>query len=268
MHIASKVLLGIGVIITGIGIVMFAMGADKFSELEDWKPTFSLENSTSGNITIIDLDGKGELGYTFYMKGNYVDEDENGRYDACENANITVSHDGQTNTLFSGSIAEANESENKYYEEVGEGFSGCSIGKEGEDSSLDNGLIKIGRACYGCMNGTSNITSNVPVWVTYDDQNIGEVVEDVVEGGLGILGGIGGLCCGIIFLIIGGILAITLKDKEELTMGMSMDGTGAVMVTQMPGQVAQMPGQGIPTLGAQQTQPVQESGPTITPDQE
>ena len=265
MHIATKIVIGIGILITLGGAVLAFMGAEKLGELEDWEPEFSLENSTSGDITIVDYDGQGELGFTFYVKGEYVDSDGDGKYDACEEANITVSHNGKTNRGFSGSIVEADESEDKYYSEVGEADSGCNVGKENDDSMIhDNGttLIKVGRACYGCMNGTANITSNVPVWVTYDDHNLGEVIEDVVEGGLGLLGGFGGICCGILFLIIGGILAITLKDKEELTMGMSMDGSGAVMVTQMPGQ-------GVPTLGAEvptTQQPVQESGPSLTPD--
>ena len=266
MHIATKIVFGIGILITVGGIVLTFMGADKLGELEDFEPEFSLVNATSGNITLIDYDGMGELGLTFYVAGEYADADGDGEYDACVDAEITVFHDGKTNRGFSGYIADADESENRYYSEVGGEDSGCNVGKENKDSMMShdgNALIKIGRACFGCMNGTSNISSNVPVWITYDDQNLGEVIEDVVEGGLGLLGGFGGICCGLVFIIIGGILAVTMKDKEELEMtGMSMTSTGAVMVTQMPGQ-------GIPTLGeeAPVQQPTQDNGATLIPDQ-
>ena len=268
MHIVSKVVIGIGILFTVGGIVLAFMGVDKLGELEEFEPEFSIVNATSGNITLIDYDGMGELGFTFYVAGEYVDADGDDQYDACVEAEITVFHDVKTNRGFSGNIVEANESENKYYSEVGDAYSECNVGKDNKESMTShNGdaLIKIGRACYGCMNGTSNISSNVPVWVTYDDQNLGEVIEDVIEGSLGLVGGFGGVCCGVIFLIIGGILAITMKDKEELSMaGMNMTSTGAVMVTQIPGQ-------NIPTLGAEvptTQQPVQDSGPTLIPDQE
>ena len=43
-----------------------------------------------------------------------------------------------------------------------------------------NGLVKIGRACWGCYEGNVSFESNQSVWVTYDEK----VGEEIAEDGL------------------------------------------------------------------------------------
>jgi len=49
----------------------------------------------------------------------------------------------------------------------------------------------------------------VPMW-----EVLGEVVEDAAGGILGILGGVGLAGCGICSLVLGGVLALVLKDPQ------------------------------------------------------
>ena len=93
-----------------------------------------------------------------------------------------------------------------------------SLNKESGQKS--DGLVKIGRACYACYAGNLSFESNVPVWVTYDDKLFSKKswmkFSAYSAGFIGI--GFGGLCCGIIFLIIGIIMALTMKDNGEQQM--------------------------------------------------
>jgi hypothetical protein len=62
--------------------------------------------------------------------------------------------------------------------------------------------------------------SNTEVWVTYDDYLIEKLVEGFFEGAggiMGIIGGVGLSGCGVCFLLLGGILALVLKDPKEAT---------------------------------------------------
>ena len=64
--------------------------------------------------------------------------------------------------------------------------------------------------------------SNQSVYVVSDDDwDIGVEVGIAI---LGFLGGVGSLCCGIIFLIVGTILVFTLKDEDVQPMMMNQDG--------------------------------------------
>ena len=90
MHTAAKVLLIIGVAFTLLGIGAFALGIGSAQDIEDSVNTFEIKGETSGIIEIEDSDGIGEVGLTFWVKGTYVDSDENGYWDACENTEVTV----------------------------------------------------------------------------------------------------------------------------------------------------------------------------------
>ena len=66
--------------------------------------------------------------------------------------------------------------------------------------------------------GAYTIESNedfelVPMWSV-----LGEVVEDAAGGILGILGGVGLAGCGICSLLLGGVLALVLKDPQPPVM--------------------------------------------------
>ena len=220
MHVASKTFLGIGAVLLMIGLVMSGSGigsvkdaGGSFEDLGD----FAVENTTSGTDTVTDEDGRGDFGFTFWIEGEYLDEDGDGRWDHCEATNITIlSHpDVSTEGIFEG----AEEINGSFYYEINDIYDGCEAdeGNQNTDRSGE-GLIKIGRGCWGCYGGTMEFESDTPVWVTNDDYLLGKLVEgglDAASGILGIIGGISIICGGACFLLLGGILAIVLNDPKE-----------------------------------------------------
>jgi hypothetical protein len=222
MHTAAKVLLILGTIATVLGVIGFALGADKIDDLEESANQFELKDVTEGTIMIDDEDGQGELGLTFWVKGVYEDLDGNGYWDACNNTKVEVIENPEI--IESNWSTGASELDGKFYNEVVANYSGsdesdCAVNDNNMDLSKNgDGLVKIGRACFGCTDGNFSFTSNQSVWVTYDDKILADVFEDGVAVLLGMGGGFLGICCGVLLLIIGGILALTLNDNKQQVM--------------------------------------------------
>jgi len=103
MHISGKIMIPLGLVILILGVAMMVLGVGKgvedLSGLEDYG--FSVENATSGTIEIEDNDGEGDVGVTFWVEGEYVDEDENGIWDVCDDTNITITQHPAVNTDWS-----------------------------------------------------------------------------------------------------------------------------------------------------------------------
>jgi len=223
MHVAGKVFLGIGVLFLVLGIVMGDSGVgsvrDAGDSLEDLGD-FTIENANSGTVNVTDEDGKGDLGFTFWIEGEYLDEDGDGRWDHCAAINITIlSHPEISDDEFWGE--DARELNGSFYYEVNGLYDGCEADEENVNRDREGeGLIKVGRACLGCYAGPMEFESNVEVLVTNDDYLLGILIE-AAAGGLGgvfgIIGGVGLSCCGACFLLLGGILAIALNDPKEAT---------------------------------------------------
>ena len=222
MHTAAKVLLIIGTLVTILGAIGFALGADKVEDLEESVNQYELKDVTEGTIMIDDEDGQGELGLTFWVKGTYEDLDANGIWDVCDSTNVSVTSSPEI--IESDWSNGASELDGEFYYEVVANHSDsdesdCAANEN--NTNLDkrgDGLVKIGKACYGCTDGDFSFTSNQSVWVTYDDKIMGDVVEDGIAVLLRMGGGFLGICCGVLFLIIGGILALTLKDNKQEVM--------------------------------------------------
>ena len=98
------------------------------------------------------------------------------------------------------------------------------------------GLVKIGRACWGCYEGNVSFESNQSVWVTYDENTGEKLGDDIGIMILGFFGGFGSICCGVLFLIIGGIMALTMKDNKNQKM-MYMPPAGNQMLSAQTGAV-------------------------------
>jgi hypothetical protein len=57
---------------SGLGSVKDA--GDSLEDLGD----FAIENTNSGAVNVTDKDGQGDLGFTFWIEGEYLDEDGDG----------------------------------------------------------------------------------------------------------------------------------------------------------------------------------------------
>ena len=211
MHTAAKVLLIIGTIATVIGIVGFALGAGQVDDLEDSWNTFEFEDATNGTIMIEDVDGKGDAGLTFWVKGVYEDKDEDGTWDVCQNTEVTITESPDVNNSWEwAGLLDGN-----FYYEV-QANQQCDANDRNTNYDRDGkGLVKIGRACWGCYEGNVSFESNQSVWVTYDEKVGEKLGDDIGIMILGFVGGFGSICCGVLFLIIGGIMALTMKDNKD-----------------------------------------------------
>ncbi len=214
MHTAAKVLLIIGTIATVIGIGGFAIGAGQVDDIEDSWNTFEFEDATNGTIIIEDTDGNGDIGLTFWVKGVYEDKDGDGTWDVCQNTNVTITESPDVNNSWDW----AEFLDGNFYNEV-QANQRCDANDKNTNYDRESkGLAKIGRACWGCYAGNVSFESNQSVWVTYEEKVGEELGEDVGILILGFIGGFGGICCGVLFLIIGGIMALTMKDNKQQMM--------------------------------------------------
>ena len=221
MRTATKVVLIFGVVFLLLGVGVFVLGVGAAEDIEDELKKYEISGENSGTIEIDDSDGIGELGLTFWVKGVYEDTDMNGIWDVCDNTEVTVTAKPSVDETWAENASEMNG--DFYYEVVynydGNESSDCAAaGKNKENERKGQGLVKIGRACYGCTSGTFEFESNQNVWVSYDDKVGEEVIEDLIGAFFGTVGGSGLMCCGVLFLIIGGILALTLKDDNQQPM--------------------------------------------------
>ena len=209
MHIVGKVMSGLGAVILLLCVVIFAFGVSSVSEnIEDVNYVISDQNS--GYVEVYDDDYNGDIGFTIYVEGVYEDTNNDGAWDICDSVNITAIHDGKYMENFgtNESYAVNASDDERFYFEVGEPNAGCNVGA-GETRIVDGKeLVKIGRACWGCMNGTLTIESNEPIWVVYDDEEMAELIG-------GIFAALSSTClfpCGCCFLILGLILGFTMSE--------------------------------------------------------
>ena len=220
------ILVGLGVFL--IGIVGMIVGAAGIGGVEEEWNNFALEDVTNGTVTIEDNDGIGDVGVTFWVKGEYLDDDENGLWDVCEQVGIRVIEKPTVSETWATGASEFN---GDFYSEVlydfdKEGTSSCESDYRNKNNEREaNGLVKIGRACYGCLAGDFTFESNETVWVTYDDALGEEIAEEVGLIVLGFLGGSGALCCGVVVMLIGVILIFTLNDDAPVQMQVAADGS-------------------------------------------
>ena len=213
----AKITIFIGLGIFLMGVVGMIIGAAGIGGVEEEWNNFALEDVTNGTVTIEDNDGIGDVGVTFWVKGEYVDDDENGLWDVCEQVGIRVTEKPEvTETWATG----AYEFEGDFYSEVlydfdKEGTSSCESDYRNKNNEREaNGLVKIGRACYGCLAGDFTFESNETVWVTYDDALGEEIAGEVGLIVLGFLGGSGALCCDWSFV---------LNPSSENTVGVGIN---------------------------------------------
>ena len=204
MHTAGKVLLIIGGVITALGIAITVMGAAS-AELDPSK-----ENEwegTSGTFTI-----PGDDIYGVYTKGS-VD------CNAIDNSIISIKN-----------------GDSEVFEKECENNT--------EDDYLDDDYQRVGSISWIFGSTTSGdqvtINSDVEIYIVGDIEAFGEAVGGIFAAAGGILIAI----CGGVILLIGLILALTLKTKDPVIVQQGQMMGGQMMAGQMPMQ--QMPAQQMP----------------------
>ena len=225
MHAGVKVAFVIGGILLVVGGMFTIRGIAAFSELEG-EDTFTLVKVTNGTITIEDDDGKGDVGVTFFVEGNYEDNNLNRIWDHCETTNVTIISAPETNSDW-----DQNRSGDFFYDVNYEAdFEGCEA--HGDNKNFDReslGLIRLGHACLACYAGNISFESDNEVWVQYDDP----ILEDIGAGALQLGIGACSCLCSLIVLIVGVIVLVSATDSvEDMPVMINADGN---MVVAQPG---------------------------------
>ena len=206
MHTAGKVLLIIGGVITALGIVLIVGGA----------ATANLDPSNENYYA-------GNGGDTWIVPGDdfyavYTSSSVN-----CESFDMTItnpSSDYPDDNLFTSS---------------------CDYNNE--DDLIDDDYIKVGDIEWFSTNEGDTLNfgqTSTTIYVVGE----WEAVGDAAGGFLAAAGGVLIAICGGVILLIGLILALTLKTKDPVMMQQGQMMGGQMMAGQMPMQ--QMPAQQMP----------------------
>ena len=222
MHTAGKVLLILGGITTIIGIVLIVGGAVAAS----FDPTE--ENVMSGTSGTIDGADSG-LGFSIWISEDVT----------CEDFSIEIYKQGETDTNY-GPSSDSND---------------CWLYDSTDDDAVDDYYEVASFGLFDDYGGQYTVTNaSHTVYIT----DSGEEVGEAVGGFFAALGGILVAICGGVLLLIGLILALTLKSKEPAVV---MQQGGQMMGGQMmqqPVQQMQQPVQQMQQPVQQMQQPVQQ----------
>jgi len=207
MQTAAKVTLGIGGVMLVIGILLTVLGARGISSIED----FSVEDETvwSGSSGVYVNEESGEWGLLIFVSAEV----------RCDEFDLTVSNDDGGQARY----------EDDWCVEDGKLPSGYADDPEGW---LHMGTVR--DIEYGV---SYEFTSNEEVSVV-PERVVAEIIEDAIGGFLGAMGGGSCACCGVLILILGLIMALTMKDEAPTTY--QVDAEGRVIQIQ-GGQVAPSP---------------------------
>jgi hypothetical protein len=213
MHPAGKVFMAIGVFVLIGGVLLMVIGGENIEDAGEGLESlddFTLENATSATLSVEDTDGYGDLGFSFWVKGDYADNDEDGTWDHCQSTTINITTVPETNPEWDEGY------DGNFYYEV---YDACRAADDNRDDSRQSeGLVKVGRACLACYEGEMTFESNVEVWVIYEDAIIGEAFESIGEGVEGVFQGLAGgmlLCCGGVITIFGLILGLLVNNNQK-----------------------------------------------------
>ena len=142
------------------GIVLLIIGGVMAEEFIEDVPGFS-----SYTLEIIDEDGLGDQGFIIYIPGTPGDYNGNGMHDYCENVIVNATHSGAwMSDPWTGwsSYNEPDETRQVFELEISDKSSGCDAQHSPKEKWINDGLfqlVKLGRACYGCMAGSTTITA-------------------------------------------------------------------------------------------------------------
>ena len=224
MHLSGKIMIPIGIAL----IILAAIGMITFDE-EDYLQ--QLDQDGELTIKLFDEDKEGEIGFSFWIEGEYVDADDNGLWDDCE--------------AFNASVTGPNGDEDQWYSPLCEDGDGIEGARKSDMEWEDLGLIKVGQACNSVvirdMNGGSSqamrcpdgdylITANADSKVRYDDHALGEELGAWIGGGC--------CCCfGLLIVLLGLGFGFGLNPSRSQAATIQLDGASPAPITTDSGSV-------------------------------
>ena len=179
MHTASKVVLGLGVIITILGMVSMGLGGAEVGDLD------------------LDIDGKelysGEEGGNFESPGVFYA--------------IQVYAVGSNETIDCDTFADQITVTNRTSEEVF--FKDCNADENDESDKTFLGWVFGGHPDSFAIGSSTGEVKVIAYGISGGD------ARQAFFGLASIISGIAMLCCGILFLIVGLIMSLTMKDSKQ-----------------------------------------------------
>ena len=202
------------------GIVLLIIGGIMAEEFIEG------EGSSSYTLEIIDEDDLGDQGFIIFIQATPGDFNGNGMHDYCENIIVNANHSGAwMSDPWTGwsSYNEPDETREVFEFEISHEGSGCdAVNWPKEKWVNDVQLVKIGRACYGCMAGNTTIiaehanepTNPVGMWIQ-DGEKINESTVLTIIGA--VITGISALT--LITIIIVKISKSKAAAREDFEAG-------------------------------------------------
>ena len=202
------------------GIVLLIIGGIMAEEFIEG------EGSSSYTLEIIDEDDLGDQGFIIFIQATPGDFNGNGMHDYCENIIVNANHSGAwMSDPWTGwsSYNEPDETREVFEVEISHEGSGCdAVNWPKEKWVNDVQLVKIGRACYGCMAGNTTIiaehanepTNPVGMWIQ-DGEKINESTVLTIIGA--VITGISALT--LITIIIVKISKSKAAAREDFEAG-------------------------------------------------
>ncbi len=223
MNKIAMVVIGLGIIITLIGIIILSnLGEDTVETFEEGV----LYEGADGEMKITDRSNpdKETMGVYVHIESTYEGGGEGGYNERHGNYtwNLTESDCNLIRTF----TLTHNEDGTQVF------IPRCNYIEDDGGSADDDDWIAVGTLCTQKMAGDRNLTGDGCPDGTYTWDTGGEVImvydiDKLLEGIFGALfaalGSFGACCCGVIVLIIGIILAFTMDDPETRYTGDNQD---------------------------------------------
>jgi hypothetical protein len=182
MHIAGKIFLGLGLLITLAGVVLAIGGGSTLSDAGDWDVEEKSDFSGTAGVTT----------YSFSDEIIVMVSDDV----RCDEFTFTMTNESGEDHV----TIDCEEDGEKPY---------------GWEDDPDGWYHMATISAWNYNAGEYTIESNedyqlVPMWEVVFDE-----VGEAVGGIFATAGGIGTACCGIFFLLLGGIFALVLKEPKK-----------------------------------------------------
>ena len=190
MHVAGKVFLGLGAVMLVVGGIMTVMGGDTISDIE-W--------DVEGESIYEGPDG------TYIHSADdlmiiYVD-------DAVDCESFTLTYTNTTDDSTGYDWDDDGVEDEPYFAKED-----CEYANDGADP---NGYYSIGM--FNGEKGDYTVDGSESFYTVPLLSTLGGVVEEAASGIFAIIGGVGLAGCGICSLLLGGLLALVLKDNKPAT---------------------------------------------------
>ena len=208
-----------GILLLIPGVVLLIVGGVAAGNFEHY-------GVSTATLEIEDIDMLGDQGFIIYVKGTPGDKNGNGIHDYCENIIVNATHSGDWMSSpwnADSTPSAADETRDVFELEISHEGSGCDAQHWPKEKwKNDTQLVKIGRACYGCMAGSTTISAeyessdgiNPPasMWIQDGEVLVGSTVMTIFGS---IFAGTGTLTFVCVIVIILKLKEAAKKDLVE-----------------------------------------------------